>query len=72
LWRLFKSLLTPKKFRYYVASAFAGSFVIARSTAFTYRAAPIDVKQIGRELRVRYVLEGSVRRTRDQVQVNGS
>jgi len=44
--------------------------VIARTTAFTYKGKPIDVKQIGRELGVRYVLEGSVRRTGDQVRVN--
>ena len=39
-----------------------GSFVISRSTAFTYRDKPVDAKQIGRELGVRYLLEGSVRR----------
>ena len=44
-------------------SRISGSFVIARTTAFTYKGKPIDVKQIGRELGVRYVLEGSVRRT---------
>ena len=37
-----------------------GSFVIARNTAFTYKGKPVDVKQIGRELGVRYPLEGSV------------
>jgi adenylate cyclase len=37
--------------------------VISRNTAFTYRNKPIDTKQIGRELNVRYVLEGSVRRS---------
>jgi TolB-like protein len=51
-------------------SRISGSFVIARSTAFTYKGKPIDVKQIGRELGVRYVLEGSVRRAGDQVRVN--
>jgi len=51
-------------------SRIAGSFVIARNTAFTYKGKPIDAKQIGRELGVRYVLEGSVRRTGDQVRVN--
>jgi adenylate cyclase len=51
-------------------SRISGSFVIARSTAFTYKGKPIDVKQVGRELGVRYVLEGSVRRTGDQVRVN--
>ena len=51
-------------------SRISGSFVIARTTAFTYKDKPIDVKQIGRELGVRYVLEGSVRRTGEQVRVN--
>ena len=51
-------------------SRISGSFVIARNTAFTYKGKPIDTKQIGRELGVRYVLEGSVRRTGDQVRVN--
>jgi TolB-like protein/class 3 adenylate cyclase/Tfp pilus assembly protein PilF len=44
-------------------------FVISRNTAFTYRNKPIDTKQIGRELGVRYVLEGSVRRSGNQVRV---
>jgi adenylate cyclase len=43
-------------------SRLANMFVISRNTAFTYRNKPIDTKQIGRELGVRYVLEGSVRR----------
>jgi len=47
-----------------------GSFVIARTTAFTYKGKAFDVKQIGRELDVRYALEGSVRRIGDQVQIN--
>jgi adenylate cyclase len=51
-------------------SRISGSFVIARSTAFTYKGKPIDVKQIGRDLGVRYALEGSVRRTGEQVRVN--
>ncbi len=51
-------------------SRISGSLVIARNTAFTYKGKPTDVKQIGRDLRVRYVVEGSVRRTGDQVQVN--
>jgi adenylate cyclase len=46
------------------------SFVIARTTAFTYKGKPVDVKQIGHELGVRYLIEGSVRRSGDQVQVN--
>src|SRR4051812_6960416 len=51
-------------------SRIIGLIVISRNTAFTYRDKPIDTKQIGRDLRVRYVLEGSVRRSRDQVRVN--
>jgi adenylate cyclase len=51
-------------------SRISGSFVIARTTAFTYKGKPIDVTQLGRELGVRYVLEGSVRRAGDQVRVN--
>jgi TolB-like protein len=47
-----------------------GSFVIARNTAFTYKNKPVDVRQIGRAVGVRYILEGSVRRTGDQVRVN--
>jgi len=47
-----------------------GSFVIARNTAFAYKGKPVDVKQIGRDLGVRYILEGSVRRLGGQVQVN--
>jgi TolB-like protein/class 3 adenylate cyclase len=46
------------------------SFVISRNTAFTYRNKPVDAKHIGRELGVRYVLEGSVRRSGNQVRVN--
>jgi adenylate cyclase len=44
--------------------------VISRNTAFTYRDKPLDTKQIGRELGVRYVLEGSVRRSSKRVRVN--
>ena len=51
-------------------SRISGSFVIARTTAFTYKGKAVDVKQIGRELGVRYVLEGSVRRTGERVQIN--
>ena len=46
------------------------SFVIARNTAFTYKGKTIDAKQIGKELGVRYALEGSVRRVGQQVQAN--
>jgi adenylate cyclase len=48
----------------------ADMFVISRNTAFTYRNKAVDTKQIGRELGVRYVLEGSVRRSGNQVRVN--
>ena len=47
-----------------------GLFVIARNTAFTYRNKPVDAKQIGRELGVRYALEGSVRRSGTRVRIN--
>jgi TolB-like protein/Tfp pilus assembly protein PilF len=51
-------------------SRLANMFVISRNTAFTYRNKPIDTKQIGRELGVRYVLEGSIRRSGNQLRVN--
>jgi TolB-like protein len=51
-------------------SRIANMFVISHNTAFTYRNKPIDTKQIGRELGVRYVLEGSVQRSENQVRVN--
>jgi TolB-like protein len=47
-----------------------GSFVIGRHTAFTYKGKAVDLKQIGRELKVRYVLEGSVQRGVDRLRVN--
>ncbi|WP_262298015.1 adenylate/guanylate cyclase domain-containing protein [Microvirga sesbaniae] len=47
-----------------------GSFVIARNTAFTYKGKAVDVRQIGRDLGVRYVLEGSARRSAELVRVN--
>ncbi len=47
-----------------------GSFVIARGTAFTYKGKAVDTKQIGRELGVRYALEGSVRRVGETITVN--
>jgi TolB-like protein len=46
------------------------SFVIARNTAFTFKGKSIDAKEIGRELGVRYVLEGSVQRDGTRVRVN--
>src|SRR5882724_4504845 len=51
-------------------SRIAASFVISRNTAFTYKGKSINGKQIGRELGVRYVLEGSVRRSGNRVRVN--
>ncbi|HKO07341.1 MAG TPA: adenylate/guanylate cyclase domain-containing protein [Alphaproteobacteria bacterium] len=51
-------------------SRISDSFVIARNTAFTYKDKPVDVKQIGRELGVRYVLEGSVQRGGNRLRVN--
>jgi adenylate cyclase len=51
-------------------SRISGIFVISRNTAFTYKDKPINAKQIGRELSVRHVLEGSVQRSAKQVRVN--
>jgi TolB-like protein/class 3 adenylate cyclase/tetratricopeptide (TPR) repeat protein len=51
-------------------SRIPGSFVIARNTAFTYKGKAIDAKRIGRGLGVRYVLEGSVRRSGGQIRIN--
>src|SRR5271170_6649003 len=51
-------------------SRIKGTFVIARSTAFTYKGRPTDVKQIGKDLGVRYVLEGSEQHSGNQVRVN--
>ena len=46
-------------------------FVIARNSTFTYKGRAVDVKQVGRELGVRYVLEGSVRKAGDSVRITG-
>jgi adenylate cyclase len=46
-------------------------FVIARNSSFTYKGRAVDVKQVGRELGVRYVLEGSVRRAGGRVRITG-
>jgi TolB-like protein len=46
-------------------------FVISRNSSFIYKGRPIDVKSVGRDLGVRYVLEGSVRRSGDHVRVTG-
>jgi TolB-like protein/Flp pilus assembly protein TadD len=51
-------------------SRISGSFVIGRHTAFTYKGKAVDLKQLGRELNVRYVLEGSVQRSGDRLRVN--
>jgi TolB-like protein len=49
----------------------AGLFVIARNSSFTYRGRTVDVRQVGRELGVRYVIEGSVRRSRNRLRFTG-
>ena len=51
-------------------SQIAGAVVIARNTAFTYKGKHVDVKAVGRELNVRYVLEGSVQRGGNRLRVN--
>jgi TolB-like protein/class 3 adenylate cyclase/Tfp pilus assembly protein PilF len=51
-------------------SRLSGAFVIARNTAFTFKGKNADAKEIGKELGVRYVLEGSVQRDQNQVRVN--
>lgn len=51
-------------------SRIAGAFVIARNTAFTYKGKPVDVRAVGRELNVRYVLEGSVQRGGSRLRTN--
>ena len=51
-------------------SRIRGSFVIGRNTAFTYKGKHVDLKQIGRELNVRYVLEGSIQRSGNRMRVN--
>jgi TolB-like protein len=48
----------------------SGSFVIGRNTAFSYKGKHVDLKQIGRELNVRYVLEGNVQRSGNRLRVN--
>jgi TolB-like protein/Tfp pilus assembly protein PilF len=51
-------------------SRMRGAFVIGRNTAFTYKDKAVDLKQIGRELNVRYILEGSVQRGANRMRVN--
>jgi TolB-like protein/class 3 adenylate cyclase len=52
-------------------SRFKSLFVIARNSSFTFRGKAVDIKQVGRELGVRYVLEGSVRRAGGKVRITG-
>ena len=52
-------------------SRFPRFFVIARNSSFAYKGRAVDVKQIGRELGVRYVLEGSVRKAGSKVRITG-
>jgi adenylate cyclase len=52
-------------------SRFKSLFVIARNSSFTYKARLVDTKQVGRELGVRYVLEGSVRKVAGRVRITG-
>jgi len=52
-------------------SRFNALFVIARNSSFTYKGRAVDVKQVGRELGVRYLLEGSVRKAADRVRISG-
>ncbi|WP_156952371.1 winged helix-turn-helix domain-containing protein [Bradyrhizobium sp. WSM1743] len=51
-------------------SRISGSFVIARNSAFSYKGRAIDVRQVGRELNVRYVVEGSVQRSGKRLRMN--
>jgi len=51
-------------------SKISGLFVIARNSTFTYKDKPVKVQQVGRELGVRYVLEGSVRKAGEKVRIN--
>jgi TolB-like protein len=52
-------------------SRFRQLFVIARNSSFTYKGRPVDVKRVGRELGVRYVLEGSVRKAGGRLRITG-
>ena len=52
-------------------SRFKSLFVIARNSSFTYKGRAVDIKLVGRELGVRYVLEGSVRKAAGQVRISG-
>jgi adenylate cyclase len=52
-------------------SRFKALFVIARNSSFTYKGRAVDIKQVGRELGVRYVLEGSVRKAAGKIRISG-
>ena len=52
-------------------SRFTSLFVIARNSSFTYKGRAVDIKQVGRELGVRYVLEGSVRKAAGRIRISG-
>ena len=52
-------------------SRFRNLFVIARNSSFTYKGRSVDVRQVGRELGVRYVLEGSVRKAANRMRITG-
>ena len=52
-------------------SRFKSLFVIARNSSFTYKGKAVDIKQVGRDLGVRYVLEGSVRKPAGKVRITG-
>ena len=52
-------------------SRFKSLFVIARNSSFTYKGKAVDIKQVGRELGVRYVLEGSIRKAAGRVRITG-
>jgi adenylate cyclase len=52
-------------------SRFKSLFVIARNSSFTYKGKAVDIKQVGRELGVRYILEGSVRKAANRLRITG-
>jgi adenylate cyclase len=51
-------------------STFSGLFVIARTSSFVYKGAAVDIRQVSRELGVRYVLDGSVRKITEHIRIN--
>src|SRR5436305_11102104 len=52
-------------------SRFKSLFVIARNSSFTYKGRAVNIKQVGQELGVRYVLEGSVRKAGSRIRITG-